>query len=327
MTDQFGFLRAEWPEIHEAATQAAGAAHPDPRTACFYARRTLELAVNWAFKFDRSLRLPYQDNLSALIHEPTLAAAGPVFHKARLIKDLGNDAAHRTRRLTAQDGVGAVREPFHFCYWFARTYARAARPDPRLTFDSGALPKTSPLPKQTVEQLQQLQAQNEAKDEKLSVLLADNSALDEEVKRLRAELSKIREARAAEPDAHDYSEAETRDQFIDVLLREAGWALEGDRDREFAVSGMPNEQKQGYIDYVLWGDDGKPLAIVEAKRTKKSAQLGQQQAKLYADCLEQQFGQRPVIFYTNGYEHWLWDDTAYPLVRSTVSTRRTSWHS
>jgi type I restriction enzyme R subunit len=70
--------------------------------------------------------------------------------------------------------------------------------------------------------------------------------------------------------------------------------------------------KWGYVDYVLWGDDGKPLAVVEAKRTTKSAQLGQQQAKLYADCLEQEFGQRPVIFYTNGYEHWLWDDTRYP---------------
>lgn len=313
MTDLFGFLKGEWPEVYEAAAQAAGAAHPDPRTACFYARRTLELAVNWAFKFDRSLRLPYQDNLSALIHEPTFkAAAGPVFHKARLIKELGNDAAHRTRRITPQDGVGAVRELFHFCYWFARTYARGARPDSRLAFDTAALPKTSPVPKQTVEQLQQLQAANEAKDEKLSVLLADKTALDEEVKRLRAELADARKARAAEPDAHDYSEAETRDQFIDLLLREAGWALTDDRDRELEVSGMPNEQQKGYVDYVLWGDDGKPLAVVEAKRTKKSAQLGQQQAKLYADCLEKQFGQRPIIFYTNGYDHWLWDDVAYP---------------
>jgi type I restriction enzyme, R subunit len=63
---------------------------------------------------------------------------------------------------------------------------------------------------------------------------------------------------------------------------------------------------------VLWGDDGKPLALIEAKRTTKTPSVGQQQAKLYADCLEQMYGQRPVIFYSNGYEHWLWDDTAYP---------------
>ena len=75
---------------------------------------------------------------------------------------------------------------------------------------------------------------------------------------------------------------------------------------------MPNQQGKGYVDYVLWGDDGLPLAVVEAKKTKKSALIGQQQAKLYADCLEKKFKRRPVIFYTNGYEHWLWDDAKYP---------------
>jgi type I restriction enzyme R subunit len=75
---------------------------------------------------------------------------------------------------------------------------------------------------------------------------------------------------------------------------------------------MPNNQGKGFVDYVLWGDDGKPLGLVEAKRTRRDARVGQQQAKLYADCLERQFGQRPLIFYSNGYEHWLWDDTRYP---------------
>ena len=78
------------------------------------------------------------------------------------------------------------------------------------------------------------------------------------------------------------------------------------------MEGMPNEEKVGFVDYVLWGDDGKPLGLVEAKRTRFDARKGQQQAKLYADCLEKQFEQRPVIFYSNGYEHWIWDDTSYP---------------
>ena len=75
---------------------------------------------------------------------------------------------------------------------------------------------------------------------------------------------------------------------------------------------MPNEEGIGFVDYVLWGADGKPLGLVEAKRTRVDARKGQQQAKLYADCLEARFGQRPVIFYSNGYEHWIWDDTRYP---------------
>ena len=75
---------------------------------------------------------------------------------------------------------------------------------------------------------------------------------------------------------------------------------------------MPNKSGVGYADYVLWGDDGKPLAVVEAKETTVNPEVGQQQAKLYADCLEAMHGQRPVIFYTNGYKTYLWDDLAYP---------------
>ena len=75
---------------------------------------------------------------------------------------------------------------------------------------------------------------------------------------------------------------------------------------------MPNASGEGFVDYVLWGDDGKPLGLVEAKRTKRDPRVGQQQAKLYADCLEKEFGQRPIIFYSNGYDHWIWDETRYP---------------
>jgi type I restriction enzyme, R subunit len=316
VTDQFGFLKAEWPEIHEAAAQAAATAHPDPRTSCFHARRALELLVNWAFKLDASLRTPYDDNLSALIHEPTFrAAAGHgVFQKARLIKDWGNAAVH-SRPIKLQEALGAVRELFHVCYWFARTYARGPRPAPTLTFNPEALPKTSPVPPQTVEQLRQLEAELQAlraAAEKQAARDAANAVLAEELKAARAELAELKKARATEPDSHDYSEAETRDLYIDLLLKEAGWPLDQTRDREFKVTGMPNEEKIGFVDYVLWGDDGKPLGLVEAKRTKKSAEIGQQQAKLYADCLEAQYDQRPVIFYSNGYEHWLWDDASYP---------------
>ena len=75
---------------------------------------------------------------------------------------------------------------------------------------------------------------------------------------------------------------------------------------------MPNNKGVGFVDYVLWGDDGKPLALIEAKRTSSSPTKGKQQAKLYADCLEQEFDRRPVIFYSNGYNHWIWNDCTYP---------------
>ena len=114
------------------------------------------------------------------------------------------------------------------------------------------------------------------------------------------------------PETHNWSEAETRDRIIDLDLHRAGWRLDKTEDREYEVQGMPNTKGVGYVDYVLWGDDGKPVAVVEAKKTSVDPKVGQQQAKLYADCLEQMHGQRPLIFYTNGYKTFLWDDTFYP---------------
>ncbi|MEO7271145.1 MAG: DEAD/DEAH box helicase family protein [Vicinamibacterales bacterium] len=312
---QFTFLQAEWPEIFDPARRAERLVYADARAACFYARRSLELAVAWVFKHDPALRLPYQDNLSALIHEPTFktAAGEAVFNKARIITRLGNEAVHSQRPILQIDSLNAVRELFHVGYWLARTYARGPKPAATLAFDPGAVPRpAAPAPKQSPEQLKTLESDLRDRDEKLATLLADRNVLDAELTRLRAEVAEARRASQERPDTHDYSEAETRDVLIDQLLREAGWALGETRDREFEVSGMPNAGGQGFVDYVLWADDGRPVALVEAKRTKRDPGVGQQQAKLYADCLERQFGQRPVIFYSNGYEHWLWDDARYP---------------
>jgi type I restriction enzyme R subunit len=114
MADPFAFLRTEWPAVHEASGKAAGAAHPDPRTSCFYARRALELAVAWVYKHDPAVRLPYQDNLSALIHEPSFkeAAGEAVFSKARVINTLGNRAVHSHRAIPTDDAlVGGLLLP------------------------------------------------------------------------------------------------------------------------------------------------------------------------------------------------------------------------
>lgn len=311
----FAFLQPEWAVLFESATKAEGAANTDARASCFYARRTLELAVAWMYAHDKSLRTPYQDNLSAFIHEPTFktTVGDALFTKARLIKDLGNMAVHSAKKMSPVDAVNATRELFHFCYWLARTYGRTNRPSPGQTFSTAWLPPASGgAPAQSAEQLQKLEAGLKERDEKLQAALAEKAALNDELQQLREAVAAAKKANSAEPDTHDYSEAETRKAFIDVLLKEAGWNLDPAVNFEVEVSGMPNNQGVGYVDYVLWGDDGKPLALIEAKRTTKSPTVGQQQAKLYADCLEKTYGQRPVIFYSNGYEHWMWDDTQYP---------------
>lgn len=309
----FDILKEEWPAVHEAAARAEALVFPDPRTACFYARRALEIAVSWAYKHDSGLKLPYQDNLSAMIHAPSFrtTAGETVLAKAKLIKNLGNLAAHSHKTMRQEDGLAAVRELFHVAYWFARTYTRRKLPDAAQPFDPEHLPKTE-APKQTLDQIQKLETELRDRDEKLAQTLADKDTLDDELKKLRVEVAKAKKANREHTDDHDYSEAQTRDYFIDLLLKEAGWPLDQERDTEFPVTGMPNESGEGFVDYVLWGDDGLPLGVVEAKRTKKDPRIGQQQAKLYADCLEAEYGRRPVIFYSNGYKHWLWDDANQP---------------
>lgn len=311
----FAFLdHAEWAFLYESAKKAEGMANTDARVSCFYARRTLELATAWLYRHDPALKLPYQDTLSALIHEPTFrhTVGDAIFTKTRLIKDLGNLAVHSTKKIAPLDAANALRELFHVCYWLARTYGRTTRPNPDQRFDSALLPSAQTKAPQSPEQLQKLESELRAKDEQLASVLADRDALDQELESLRKQIEATKRANAAQPDTHDYSEAETRKLFIDLLLKEAGWQLDPSKNFEVEVVGMPNSQGIGFVDYVLWGDDHKPLALIEAKRTTRSPTVGQEQAKNYANCLEQMYGQRPVIFYSNGYEHSMWDDLRYP---------------
>jgi type I restriction enzyme R subunit len=310
----FAFLAAEFPAVHEAAVEAERQAGVSPTAAAFFAGKAVEVAVKWAFRSDPNLKLPYQDNIAALLHEPSFrrAAGEAVFAKARYINTLRNRAVHEEKTVSSGDAAGAVKELFHVCFWLARTYARKSKPADRLAFDASVLLRRDEALKKAFVHIKTQQAELDAKNGELTKLLNDKQNLDDELKQLRAAVAAARKAAEAQLDRHNYNEAETRDRYIDLLLREAGWALDKPDDLEFRVEGMPNNEGIGFVDYVLWGADGKPLGLVEAKRTRKDARQGQQQAKLYADCLEARFGRRPVIFYSNGYEHWIWDDTRYP---------------
>src|ERR1700716_1486209 len=310
----FAFLAAEFPAVHEAAVEAERQAAVSPTAAAFFAGKAVEVAVKWAFRTDAELKLPCQNNMPALLREPSFrrAAGEAVFAKARYINTLRNRAVHEEKTISSGDAAGAVKELFHVCFWLARTYARKAKPADGLAFDAAVLSRRDEVLKKAFVQLKAQQAELDARNGELTKLLTDKQKLDDELKQIRAAVAAARKVAETRPDTHNYNEAETRDRYIDLLLREAGWALDKPDDTEFPVEGMPNNEGIGFVDYVLWGAAGKPLGLVEAKRTRRDARVGQQQAKLYADCLERQFGQRPLVFYSNGYEHWIWDDTNYP---------------
>ena len=310
----FSFLPSQFRAVAEAATKAEGYIMGDPRAACFHARFALEATVHWLYRHDRSLRMPYDQSLGALLHEPCFQnlLTEAVFQKARVIQKVGNQAVHSSRPIRQYDALQVVKELHHVCYWLTRTYAPNASREGAAWKDERVPPApgtAAMVPRKELEALEKKVAEQNKEALKRQ---QERDKLDTELQALRAQLAEIRAAAEEEEDTHDYSEAETRRYLIDVDLHRAGWPLDQPCDQEYEVTGMPNAQGIGYADFVLWGDDGKPLAVVEAKKTTVAPEVGQQQGKLYADCLEQMHGQRPVIYYTNGYTTWMWDDTAYP---------------
>ena len=314
IVSNFAFIPSEFRTIAEFCTKAEGHIMGDPRVACFHARFTLEAIVNWLYRHDSGLKMSYDQSLGALLHEPCFQNLLPemVFQKARVIQRVGNQAVHSRRTIRQYDALQVVRELHHLCHWLVRTYtSNVSHKDeawsdervPRAPAAGGVVTR-----KELVDLEVKLAEQNEAVLKRQQ----ERDQLDTELQAVREQLAVIRVASEQLLDTHDYSETDTRRYLIDMELRRASWPLDQIRDREYEVTGMPNAKGIGYADYVLWGDDGKPLAVVEAKKTTADPRVGQQQAKLYADCLEQMHDQRPIIFYTNGYTTWVWDDATYP---------------
>ncbi|MGL5853200.1 MAG: DEAD/DEAH box helicase family protein [Phycicoccus sp.] len=310
----FDFVRQTLPSIHDDCARAESYLASDPRSACFYSRRVVEGLVGYLYDI-LSLPTPYRDDLAAKINDTAFTATVPhsITQKLTAIRRIANTAVHETRQIRPDVSLAVLRELFHVVVW--TSYHHSPQPGVvplRAQFDPALAARAAPLSREEVTRLAaKFTEQDEAHARALAAKDERLAAHEAEIAELKAQIAAAQAAAA--PDTRDYDEATSRDLFIDVLLREAGWPLDQSRDREYPVTGMPTATGKGVIDYVLWGADGLPLAVVEAKRTAMSPEVGLQQAKLYADCLEQQFGRRPVIFCTNGYEHRIWDDAGgYP---------------
>ena len=304
----FTFLKQEFPHAAESASYAEHHVYGDPRASCFHARHALERLVKRVYKVEKTLSPPKVTNLDAYLGEPAFRAVVPdvVWQKAEYIRRAGNVAVHGNKTPSPEEALSVVRELAHVLYWAGRTYLRKGAENLHgKTFDESLVPTLEPggTPV-SVEELDALKSQLDAADDA-------RKEVEGELEALRERLAVIKAENETVPETHDWNESTTRRLIIDLALQRAGWPLDREHDREYEVTGMPNTSGVGYADYVLWGDDGKPLAVVEAKKTTVDPAKGRQQAKLYADCLEAMHGQRPITFYTNGYKTYLWDDQAY----------------
>ena len=271
-------------------------------------RKALELAVKWVYAADTSMQMPYRDNLQSLLHEPSFrfAVDYQTWGKLPYIVKLGNLAVHTQRSVSKSDALASLQALFEFIQWL--DYCYGADYEER-TFD----PAQIPAEKQAVDEAK-LRQQESLLDEKE----AEIRALRQQVAQLSAQYTAQKEQhkqqRTFTPD--DLTEFETRKKFIDVDLKEMGWQFDGpeaDVQEEYPVENMAGVVGQpGLVDYVLFGKDGLPLAVIEAKRTSRDPNDGRTQAVNYADCLERKFGRRPMMFTTNGFETYFWDDATGP---------------
>lgn len=271
-------------------------------------RKALELAVKWVYAADKSMKMPYKDNLQSLIHEPTFRFAVDynTWGKLPFIIKLGNLAVHTERSVQPSDALVALRGLFEFVQWIDYCYGADYQ---ERTFDESLVPT-----EKVAVDTQKIKEQESLLDQKNAEIEALRKQIEQMSAWYTAEKEQHQKERTFQPE--DLSEFKTRKIYIDVDLKQMGWKFTGtdaDVQEEYRVEDMAGVPGQpGFCDYVLFGKDGLPLAVVEAKRTSKDPNIGRKQAVLYADCLERRYGRRPMIFTTNGFETYFWDDQTAP---------------
>ncbi|ESU24362.1 type i site-specific deoxyribonuclease [Flavobacterium enshiense DK69] len=329
----FKFLQQEWYSLYSKLKKAEERVNTEPVSSASYCRLMLEESMYLIFDFEH-IEKPFNTELVNLMNDEGIKSIIP--HQLReglhIVRKTGNNAAHYGNRITPQDALVSIRYSYDFAKWFAQNYSIGLPALPGF-FDEQFIPKlgeTQRLLKeqqkeqekayqQLLEQIAKLQEEKEAILEKAQESEASLEAFKQQTQQAVLKLKKQKQARLKTLTS-EYTEAETRLHLIDADLKEAGWfKLIKNRDLEYPVTGMPitadNPKGNGFVDYVLWDDNGKPLAIIEAKRTSKDVEVGKHQAFLYANCIEKMHGQRPVIFYTNGFETKIWEDTFYSSPR------------
>lgn len=315
----FEVLRGSFPELASLGGFAEQYVHTDPSSALIKMRTFVERMVSRIYA-QHSLPKPFQPNLLDLLKNESFQAAVPpvVLDKFHAIRIRGNKAAHG-EDVPAQAAAAMLRECFDLACWFHLVLANGVVADlksyqdiPKAYEPAGGIKRDS---KSALEKL----ATQEAQMQQLLKQIEEQQAAVKAAEAKAEELQQLFAVGQQAAGVLEFNEETTRQRLIDIMLAEAGWDVgakgktTAEVVQEEEVAYQPTETGMGAADYVLHNDDGKRLAVVEAKRTSKDANIGRQQAKIYADGLEKMHSQRPVIFYANGYDVWIWDDAQkYP---------------
>ena len=303
----FDFLKKEqkFSSFADVAISAEKILLIDYSASILNCRRAMEFAVKWMYSVDQSLIKPWDDKLVSLMSTDEFRGIvdADLFRRMDFIRKMGNNAAHAGKKATKEQALLCLENLYIFMDFLAYCYAdeyQEGKFNPDLITDNSAETDTA--------------AEAELK---LEELMKENAALREELTSRREE-----QQQTYVPKPLDISEYKTRKIYIDAMLEDAGWVEGKDWINEYEIPGMPNKSEVGYADYVLMGEDGRILAIIEAKRTCVDVSRGRQQAKLYADLIAQKQKRRPVVFLTNGFETRIIDNQYPERKCATIYSKR-----
>ncbi|WP_029134089.1 DEAD/DEAH box helicase family protein [Sedimenticola selenatireducens] len=313
-SQNFEFLRKRWPELASLGGFAEQYAHRDPESALVKLRTFGERTVAIVYQELSLPRLPMSGFMELLTND-ALEAVTPkvVIDKLHALRIHGNKAAHGDKA-SVNSALWLVREAWDLGRWLFITYGQG-EVDAVAEFSQSEPPKSAKGEyKNERKALLEQYAKQEARMQALLAELESERQRASQLEKTAEELAKFQDkAQRVANDLH-FDEATTRKRLIDMQLAEHGWDVGADGadteevTQEEKVLHQPTATGEGYADYVLWDANGKPLAVIEAKKSAVDAEKGRHQARHYADGLEKMHGQRPVVFYTNGHDIWIWDD-------------------
>ncbi|WP_102401255.1 DEAD/DEAH box helicase family protein [Haloimpatiens massiliensis] len=295
----FTFLKKKWPTLAKLGTQAEKYLHTDSNASMLKMRMFGEQTIDYilaALKIETS-RFATQDDKIKLLRNTRLNGAIPDLFN--IVRRYGNKANHEGYE-NKKDALECLVSMYKVAAWF---YIKTTK-------DTSIKPLTYKIPKAVKAKAPVYNIEEYAKEKE--------EVREEHIKEVNEVKEKVKKAVVTEEDKKlekeveqtlDLNEAKTRKKLIDIMLKDAGWDINNKElvKLEFPLENHKEEGKKGFADYVLFNKKGKPIAVVEAKKSSVDPILGRQQAVEYASTIERDYKVRPIVFYTNGYEIFMWD--------------------
>mgnify|MGYP004529908711 FL=1 len=320
MKTNFDYLKKEpqFAVFADVAISAEKLILADPGACIITCRRAMEFALKWVYSVEKSLEVPYQQNLYSLMsaEDYRQLVGSDIWKRMDYIRRCGNNIAHNNKKTSREEALLCLENLAIYMDFIACCYSENYEEH---VFNKNLISDRIEKAKQAKQNRVAEREELEKKRQELKQQKLDLEALIKENESLKEALSERRKKQEPSyvPKPLDISEYSTRKLYIDSMLVDAGWTEGKDWINEVKLTGMPNKSGVGRVDYVLYDDTHKPLAIIEAKRICKDVAQGRQQAKLYADILEKKYGRRPVVFLTNGFDTYIIDGQ-YPERKCAV---------